>query len=82
MDLILWRHAAAAAGVSDLLATGPQQVLVVGHQPTRGMTAAALLSGDAISWAVKKGAVWWLSNRTRGGESGVVLKVVIGPELL
>jgi phosphohistidine phosphatase len=71
---------------SLLAATGwpdaREPVLVVGHQPTLGMTAAALLSGDAISWSVKKGAVWWLSNRTRGGESGVVLKVVIGPELL
>ena len=31
---------------------------------------------------MKKGAVWWLSNRTRDGDVGVVLKVAIGPDLV
>jgi len=26
--------------------------------------------------------VWWLTNRTRDGDSGVVLKVAIGPDLV
>jgi phosphohistidine phosphatase len=58
-----------------------EPVLVVGHQPTLGEVAATLLSGEPAPWSVKKGAVWWLSNRTRDGESGVVLRVVIGPDL-
>ena len=57
-------------------------MLVVGHQPTLGEVAALLLAGDARSWSIKKGAVWWLSNRTRDGDSGVVLKVAIGPDLV
>ena len=33
-------------------------------------------------WSVKKGAVWWLSNRDRAGTATVVLRVVIGPEFV
>lgn len=76
---------APGASVASLLAAAGwpdsrEPVLVVGHQPTLGEVAATLLSGEAAPWSVKKGAVWWLSNRTRDGESGVVLKVVIGPD--
>src|SRR5689334_23096957 len=35
-------------------------VLVVGHQPTLGRVAAALLSGAEADWHFAKGAVWWL----------------------
>ena len=55
-------------------------VLVVGHQPTLGQTAALLLSGEEAYWSVKKGAVWWFSNRTRQGESQTVLRAVIPPD--
>ena len=68
----------AAAGWPD----AREPVLVVGHQPTLGEIAAMLLAGESAPWSVKKGAVWWLSNRTRDGESGVVLKVAIGPDLV
>ena len=75
-------------GVSDLLAaigwpdggekdTGHKAVLVVGHQPTLGQTAALLLSGSEADWTMKKGALWWFTNRTRQGESQSVLKAVI-----
>jgi phosphohistidine phosphatase len=67
----------SAAGWPD----AREPVLVVGHQPTLGLVAASLLSGVPAPWSVKKGAVWWLTNRTRDGESAVVLKVVIGPDL-
>jgi phosphohistidine phosphatase len=68
----------AAAGWPD----SREPVLVVGHQPTLGEVAAMLLAGGAASWSIKKGAVWWLTNRTRDGDSGVVLKVAIGPDLV
>jgi phosphohistidine phosphatase len=47
-----------------------------------GEVAATLLTGDALSWSMKKAAVWWLSNRSREGASEAVLKVVIGPDLV
>jgi phosphohistidine phosphatase len=67
-----------AAGWPD----GRETVLVVGHQPTLGEVAALLLSGDAAGWSIRKGAVWWLSNRMRDGDPAVVLKVAIGPDLV
>ncbi len=55
-------------------------VLVVGHQPTIGQTAALLLSGEEADWTIKKSAVWWFSNRTRQGETQTVLRAVVPVE--
>ncbi len=60
--------------------SGKTAVLVVGHQPTLGQTAALLLSGAEASWTIKKGALWWFSNRTRRGETQTVLRAVIPAE--
>jgi phosphohistidine phosphatase len=57
-------------------------VLVVGHQPDLGRTVAHLLAGRAAEWSVKKGGLWWLSNRERGGELQVVVRAVLAPDLL
>jgi phosphohistidine phosphatase len=57
-------------------------VLIVGHQPTLGMVASYLLSGEEAYWSVRKGAVWWLSNRVREDGAGVVLKVALGPDFV
>jgi phosphohistidine phosphatase len=35
-----------------------------------------------MSWSIKKGGVWWLSNRTRDGVASVTLKVAIAPDLV
>jgi phosphohistidine phosphatase len=59
-----------------------EPVMLVGHQPTLGMIASFLLSGEEAYWSVRKGAVWWLSNRVRDGSSALVLKVVVGPDFL
>ena len=76
--------------VNDLLAAvdwpdGGQSkhhaILVVGHQPTLGRTAALLLSGNEADWSIKKGSVWWFTNRTRLGETQTVLRAVMPPEL-
>jgi phosphohistidine phosphatase len=56
-------------------------VLVVGHQPTLGSTAALLLAGSEACWSIKKGSVWWFSNRTREGETQTVLRAVLPAEL-
>jgi phosphohistidine phosphatase len=57
-------------------------VLVVGHQPTLGQTAAWLLSGEPTQWNIKKGALWWITYRERGEEGQVVLRAVMSPEFL
>jgi phosphohistidine phosphatase len=57
-------------------------VLIVGHQPTLGRVAALLLGGAEADWSIKKGAVWWLTRRVRNGGAQVVLRAVIGPDLL
>lgn len=68
----------AAAGWPD----AREPVVVVGHQPTLGEVASFLLSGEEAAWSIRKGAIWWLSDRTRPGSRGVVLKVVLGPDLV
>ncbi len=55
-------------------------VVAVGHQPTMGEVASLLLSGTAAPWAVKKGAIVWLS--LRGAEARPRLKVWISPDLI
>jgi phosphohistidine phosphatase len=57
-------------------------VLIVGHQPTLGQTAALLLGEPAACFSVKKGAVWWLSRREREGDYQTNLRLVISPEFL
>lgn len=57
-------------------------VLIVGHQPSLGRLASLLLAGTESEWTIKKGALWWLSNRVRRGETQTVLRAVIPAELL
>ncbi len=74
------------AGVEALLAAvrwpdAREPVLVVGHQPTLGLTAAYLMAGITTPWSVKKGAIWWLRSRQRLlGDGEVVIVTVRGPD--
>ena len=75
------------ACVSELIAAsgwpqGAGSVLIVGHQPSLGRLASLLLAGHETEWSIKKGALWWLSNRVRRGETQTVLRAVIPAELL
>ncbi len=72
----------SAGGVSDILAaTGwpdaSGAALVVGHQPALGRLCALLLSGVEADWTIKKGALWWFTNRVRENETQTVLRAVI-----
>ena len=78
---------APAASVAAVLAAANwpdsrEPVLIVGHQPTLGAVASFLLSGEEAYWSVRKGAVWWLSNRAKEGVAAVVLKVVVAPDFI
>lgn len=75
------------ACVSELIAASgwPQasgSVLIIGHQPSLGRLAALLLAGHEAEWSIKKGALWWLSNRVRRGETQTVLRAMIPVEIL
>jgi phosphohistidine phosphatase len=56
--------------------------LVVAHQPALGALASLLLTGHEAPLAFKKGALWWFSNRNRGGELQTVLRCALTPDLL
>ena len=76
---------APGASVANILAAANwpdsrEPVLIVGHQPSLGAVASFLLSGEEAYWSVRKGAVWWLSDRAKEGGAAVVLKVVLGPD--
>lgn len=68
----------AAVGWPDASGT----VLVVGHQPTLGQLASLLLSGSEQECSIKKGAVWWLTNRVRRDETQTVLRCMMTPDML
>jgi len=61
---------------------GERIVIVVGHQPTLGETAALLLTGAKEPWNVKKGAVIWLARRGDGAHARTQLRAAISPDLL
>jgi phosphohistidine phosphatase len=57
-------------------------IVVVGHQPTLGETAALILCGDPAEWNIKKGAIWWFSHKEKGGGAVVNLRASISPDML
>jgi phosphohistidine phosphatase len=81
------RRIGVQANIADLIAASnwPERkgtVILVGHQPTLGQLAARLLSGEQSDWNIRKGALWWFSSRTGGGETQTVLRAVVSPDLL
>jgi len=57
-------------------------VVVVGHQPDLGRVAAFVVSGQEASWSVKKGGLWWLSDRVREDGAQVVVRAVVTPDFV
>jgi len=57
-------------------------VLLVGHQPTLGETAARVLDGRQVSWRIGAGAIWWLRSRKRKTRSEAILLLAMEPEML
>ena len=51
-------------------ADSSKTILIVGHQPNLGLLIAKLLGMDESACPVKKGAVWWLRQRTIPNLSG------------
>ena len=57
-----------------------EAVVVVGHQPTLGYTAAYLLAGVTQPWPVRKGALWWIKRRERDGQVETLLHASLTAE--
>jgi phosphohistidine phosphatase len=57
-------------------------VVVVGHQPMLGRVLARLLAGQDAEWSIKKGALWWLRLTPRPEGAEVLVRAVIGPDLV
>jgi phosphohistidine phosphatase len=55
-----------------------EPVVIVGHQPTLGLTAARLLAGRELEWSVRKGAIVWIVRK--GSQN--VLRACLSPELV
>lgn len=75
---------AVGATTVDLLAAADWPdyhgtVILVSHQPALGRLAALLLSGQEADWTIKRGSIWWFSNRVRRDETQTVLRAVISP---
>jgi phosphohistidine phosphatase len=54
----------------------------VAHQPDLSGVLAELFPGSTKYWSVKKGGLWWLSNRVRDEQVQIVVRAVISPDLL
>jgi len=55
--------------------------VVVGHQPDLGRALAELLGAHG-GLSIKKGGLWWISNRVRDEKDQVVVRAVVSPDLL
>ncbi len=67
-----------AAGWPDHKGT----VVLVGHQPDLGHAAAFLVSGAHTEVSIKKGGLWWISDRAREDGAKIVVRSVVSPDLL
>ncbi|MFC3108929.1 phosphohistidine phosphatase SixA [Undibacterium arcticum] len=75
------------AGVVQILTAAnwphaKEPVLIVGHQPTLGQIAAALVAGVEQNWSIRKGNVWWIAQKDRGDDTSNYLRAVMAPELI
>lgn len=59
-----------------------ETVVVVGHQPTLGRVVSLLAIGEEGELTIKKGAIFWITRRARGGGAQNVLRAVLSPDLL
>jgi len=86
-DFKIMPELALNAGPEEVLVAagwprGDRTVVVVGHQPTFGETAALLLTGHKEEWGIKKGAIIWIARRDREGATYTQLRAVLSPDLL
>ena len=78
---IVTDHALAPGATPSAIIQAAQKhkglIIVVGHQPDLGRTAAQLVANARGEWSVQKGAIWWLE-----GAAPARVKAVVSPDLL
>ena len=74
---------AAAAGIVQACGWPDYKgaAVIVGHQPDLGRVLAELL-GARGGFSIKKGGLWWISNRVRDEKDQVVVRATVSPDLL
>jgi phosphohistidine phosphatase len=56
--------------------------VIVGHQPDLGRVVGQLVAGSPMNCSIRKGGLWWISNRVRDEKDQVVVRAVVSPDLL
>ena len=87
MDYEVVKEIAPGADAAQILASAgwpeaTDTVVVVGHQPTLGRVVSLLTIGEEDELTSKKGAIFWIARRVRGGGAQNVLRAVLSPDLL
>lgn len=60
-----------------------EPVLIIGHQPTLGQAASFIITPQQSECAIRKGNVWWISQKQHSAEGlRTYLKAILTPELL
>lgn len=74
-------QAASLLGVADW-PDNRHPVVLVGHQPALGRLTSLLLFGEEQELSMRKGSVWWLTNRSREDGHKVSLRMAVCPDYL
>ena len=59
-----------------------EPVLIIGHQPTLGLAASLLMTGDEQDWDVRKASAWWFAQRDPGDPLSIYLRAVMASDLV
>ena len=58
-------------------------VMIIGHQPYLGQVAAHLITPSQEECAIRKGNVWWITQKSKGeAETQTYLKAIMTPDLV
>ena len=59
-----------------------EPVLVVGHQPALGRLISLLIGGSEQDWIIRKGAVFWIAQKSSEEEPLPFIRVALGVDML
>jgi len=60
-----------------------EPVVIVGHQPCLGQVVCQVLEQTSPGYSIRKGNVWWLSQKQREAEEVTTyLKAIMSPDLV